>query len=268
MSGRRYSFQLLFCKGLQRRGKEIIIKRGEKKGALVPIYRLNEEILFPAPEHAEGSGLLAVGGDLRAERLLTAYRMGIFPWYGSGQPILWWSPDPRWILEPEELHISRRLRRVLKKEMFQVTFDQAFGQVIHGCAMVTRKEQHGTWITAEMEEAYTRLHEMGFAHSVESWREGKLVGGVYGVSLGRCFFGESMFFCKPDASKVAFVTLVQRLRQWEFQLIDAQVTTPHLARFGAKAISRALFLDRLQEAVAYPTIKGNWNAAGASNVDT
>lgn len=228
----------------------------------MPIYRLNEEILFPAPDQAEQNGLLAFGGDLGAERLLLAYRMGIFPWYGPGQPILWWSPDPRWIVEPEELHISRRLRQVLKKGVFRVTFDQAFKEVIHACAVVRRKGQRGTWITAEMEKAYTRLHEMGFAHSVESWFQGKLAGGMYGVSLGRSFFGESMFFYETDASKVALVTLVLRLRQWGFRLIDAQVTTPHLESLGAKRIPRPLFLERLEEALAYPTLRGSWNTAG------
>lgn len=226
----------------------------------MPIYRLSEEMFFPRPDQAEPNGLLAFGGDLRAERLLLAYRMGIFPWYGAGQPILWWSPDPRWILEPEELHISRRLRQVLKKGVFRVTFDQAFREVIHACAAVRRKGQRGTWITAEMEKAYTRLHEMGFAHSVESWFQGKLAGGMYGVSLGRCFFGESMFFYVTGASKVALVTLVCRLKQWRFRLIDAQVTTPHLVGLGARGISRSLFLERLEEALTYPTLKGSWTA--------
>lgn len=234
----------------------------------MPIYRLSQEVFFPEPDDAEESGLLAVGGDLRVERLLLAYRMGIFPWYGPGQPILWWSPDPRWILEPEELHISRRLRQVLKKEIFQVTFDQAFGQVIHACAVVRRKGQRGTWIVPEMENAYIRLHEMGFAHSVESWFQGKLSGGVYGVSLGKCFFGESMFFYETNASKVALVTLVWLLRQWGFQLIDAQVTTPHLVSMGAKGVPRSLFLERLEKALAYPTLRGSWNGAGARSGDT
>lgn len=229
------------------------------------IYRLSEDIFFPAADHAEENGLLAVGGDLSVERLLLAYRMGIFPWYGPGQPVLWWSPNPRWILEPEELHVSRSLRQILKKGIFQVTFDRAFGQVIHACAVVARKGQRGTWITPEMEKAYVRLHQLGFAHSAESWFQGKLAGGVYGVSLGKCFFGESMFFYRTGASQAALVTLVWHLREWKFRLIDAQVTTPHLARLGAKEIPRNLFLARLEEALAYPTRRGSWNVTDAGN---
>jgi leucyl/phenylalanyl-tRNA--protein transferase len=232
----------------------------------LPVYRLTDKIAFPPPVLADKSGLLAVGGDLKVERLLLAYRMGIFPWYGREQPILWWSPDPRWILELDDLHVSRRLQRSLKKGIFQVTFDQAFPQVIHACATVGRKGQHDTWITPEMESAYTRLHAMGFAHSVESWFEGDLVGGLYGVSLGKCFFGESMFFYKPDASKTALVRLVERLRVWRFRLFDAQVTTEHLTRMGAKAVSRRLFLKRLEEGLAYPSLKGSWHAAGPDDI--
>ncbi len=225
----------------------------------MPIYRLIEEIVFPPPDHAEADGLLAVGGDLSCERLLLAYQLGIFPWYSEEQPILWWSPDPRLILEPEEFRVSRRLRQTIKKGTFQLTFDQAFAKVIEACATSLRKGQCGTWITRDMQEAYTRLHLMGFAHSAESWFEGELVGGIYGVSLGRAFFGESMFFRKTDASKVALAFLVEHLKRWNFYMLDAQVTTRHLQSLGAKEIPRKLFLKKLSSALRFPTIRGNWN---------
>lgn len=225
----------------------------------MPVYRLTDEIVFPPPDHAEPDGLLAVGGDLSAERLLLAYQLGIFPWYSDGQPILWWSLDPRIILEPGEFHISRRLGQTLKKGIFKVTFDRAFAEVILACAASPRKGQHGTWITTEMMEAYIRLHQMGFAHSAESWLDGELVGGIYGISLGRCFFGESMFFSQTNASKVALATLVQQLITWDFHMIDAQVTTEHLIRLGAKDIPRRIFLERLEIALRFPTLKGSWD---------
>ena len=226
----------------------------------MPVYRLTDEMTFPHPVHAAPDGLLAVGGDLSPQRLLLAYRLGIFPWYSAGLPILWWSPDPRLVLEPQELRVSRRLRRLLKQEIFQVTFDRAFASVIHACATVPRREQDGTWITPEMEQAYIRLHELGYAHSAESWRDGRLAGGLYGVSLGRCFFGESMFHYETDASKAAFVILARHLQNWGFQMIDAQVTTRHLLSLGAKEVPRKVFLKKLREAVAAPTLKGKWNA--------
>jgi len=225
----------------------------------MPIYRLTDEIVFPPPDHAEPDGLLAVGGDLSVERLLLAYRLGIFPWYSDGQPVLWWSPDPRIILEPGEFHISRRLGQTLKKGIFKVTFDRAFAEVIRACAASPRKGQHGTWITTEMMEAYICLHQMGFAHSAESWLDGELVGGIYGISLGRCFFGESMFFSQTNASKVALATLVQQLITWDFHMIDAQVTSEHLIRLGAKEVPRHIFLKRLQAALRHPTQKGSWD---------
>lgn len=224
----------------------------------MPVYRLIDEIVFPPPDHAGPDGLLAVGGDLSSERLLLAYRLGIFPWYSEGQPILWWSPDPRLILEPEEFHISHRLRQILNKKTFQVTFDRAFASVIQSCAVAPRKGQDGTWITPEMQQAYVRLHQQGFAHSVESWLDAKLVGGIYGVSLGKCFFGESMFSYKSNASKVALATLVQSLKAWGFHMLDAQVTTRHLLSLGAKEIPRSLFLKRLEKALRFPTMKGKW----------
>lgn len=226
----------------------------------MPVYRLIDQIVFPPPEEAEPDGLLAVGGDLSSERLLLAYQLGIFPWYSERQPILWWSPDPRLVLEPEEFHVSRRLRQILNRGVFKVTFDQAFESVIRACASAPRPGQDGTWITPEMQEAYIRLHKEGFAHSVESWLDGELAGGIYGVSLGRCFFGESMFSQKSNGSKVALARLVERLRAWDFHMLDAQMPTRHMISLGAKEIPRAAFLKRLKEALRSATIRGKWPA--------
>lgn len=226
----------------------------------MPVYRLIDQIVFPPPEEAEPDGLLAVGGDLSSERLLLAYQLGIFPWYSERQPILWWSPDPRLVLEPEEFHVSRRLRQILNRGVFKVTFDQAFESVIRACASAPRPGQDGTWITPEMQEAYIRLHKEGFAHSVESWIDGELAGGIYGVSLGRCFFGESMFSQKSNGSKVALARLVERLKAWKFSMLDAQMPTRHMISLGAKEIPRAAFLKRLKEALRSATIRGKWPA--------
>jgi leucyl/phenylalanyl-tRNA--protein transferase len=224
----------------------------------MPIYRLIEELVFPPPEYADPSGLLAVGGDLSSERLLEAYRAGIFPWYSEEQPILWWSPDPRFILELDDFRISRSLRRTLKKAIFSVTFDRAFEEVIRACATVRREGQAGTWITSEMQEAYINLHGLGFAHSVECWFEGELAGGIYGVSLGKAFFGESMFHRKTDASKVALAHLVEKLKSWEFDFMDAQMATDHMISLGAKEIPRRLFLRRLRSTLHHPTKRWKW----------
>ncbi len=205
-----------------------------------------DDLSFPPLEKAmrEPNGLLAAGGDLSPERLLAAYRHGCFPWYQEGQPLLWWSPDPRTVLFPEELHVSRSLRKTLRQETFTVTFDRAFQAVIEGCAG-PRRYADGTWITTPMQNAYLALHRLGVAHSVEVWQDGRLVGGLYGLAMGQLFFGESMFSRATDASKVGFVTLVERLRDWGFKLIDCQMPTQHLASFGARAIPRATFAEAL-----------------------
>lgn len=224
----------------------------------MPIFRLVDEPVFPPPDYADPSGLLAVGGDLSCERLLEAYRLGIFPWYSDDQPILWWSPDPRLVLRLDEFKVSRSLRKTLNKAVFEVTFDRAFDAVIRDCASAPRQGQRGTWITKEMQEAYIELHGLGFAHSVETWRGDELAGGLYGVSLGKAFFGESMFHRRTDASKVALATLVEKLQAWNFHFIDAQMTTEHLLRLGAVEMPRRIFLKRLQSALRHPTKRGKW----------
>jgi len=223
----------------------------------MPIFRLDHRLSFPPVEHAE-DGLLAVGGDLRPERLLLAYRSGIFPWYSEGQPILWHSPDPRMVLVASALKVPRSLRKTMRRPAYRVTLDTAFARVVAACASVERPGQSGTWITPEMEAAYRELHRRGFAHSVEAWHEGRLVGGLYGVSLGAAFFGESMFALAPDASKVAFVRLVAQLVRWGIGLVDCQVHTDHLARFGAVEWPRKRYLAALKKALAAPTRSGPW----------
>jgi leucyl/phenylalanyl-tRNA---protein transferase len=219
----------------------------------MPVYRLREELVFPPPEFAEDNGLLAIGGDLSPARLLLAYSMGIFPWYNEEDPLLWWSPDPRCVLFPKDLHVSRSLAKVLRQERFKVTFNQAFGEVITACSQVKRKDGVGTWITLEMLEAYQRLHRLGCAHSIEAWQDGQLVGGLYGVGLGRFFFGESMFHRVSNASKVAFVTLVGTLAQRKFLLIDCQMPSQNLQTLGATNISRQRFLELLQKGGLIPS---------------
>ena len=225
----------------------------------MPIFRLVEDMVFPPPDYADPSGLIAVGGDLSSERLLEAYRVGIFPWYSDDQPILWWSPDPRFILELDEFKISRSLQKTLRRKIFQVTFDRVFEEVIAACSVVPREGQRGTWITEEMRDAYLELHGLGYAHSVESWFGGKLAGGLYGVSLGKAFFGESMFHHKTDASKVALATLVEKLKSWGFHFIDSQMTTEHMMSLGAKEVPRRIFLKRLQSALRHSTRRGKWH---------
>jgi leucyl/phenylalanyl-tRNA--protein transferase len=215
----------------------------------MPVFRLTDDIIFPPPEYAEEDGLLAVGGDLSEERLLLAYEMGIFPWFAEGSPILWWSPDPRLVLFPEEVKVSRSLKQTIRKGIYVVTMDAAFDAVIGNCAEVHRGKDGETWITQEMVDAYRKLHQSGRAHSIECWCREELVGGLYGVALGRAFFGESMFTKRTDASKVAFVKLVECLREWDFAFIDCQVTTGHLLSLGARNIPRAKFLKMLKNAL-------------------
>jgi len=224
----------------------------------VPVFRLDERLIFPSPDLAE-EGLLAVGGDLSPDRLLLAYAMGIFPWYDEGQPILWHSPDPRLVLQADDLHVPRSLERTLRRGTFRITFDAAFGRVVDACAAAVRPGQEGTWITGEMRRAYKRLHRLGYAHSAEAWRGDRLAGGLYGVSLGGAFFGESMFAREPDASKAAFVSLVRQLQRWGITLIDCQVATEHLARFGAHEWPRERFLAALGRALELPTRRGRWS---------
>lgn len=209
---------------------------------------------FPPLDRAlhEPNGLLAAGGDLSVERLIRAYRHGCFPWYQEGQPLLWWSPDPRTVLFPDELHLSRSLRKTLRQNIFQVTFDRDFAAVIRACA-APRDYTDGTWITPEMQSAYLELHRRGIAHSVEVWQDGTLVGGLYGLAMGRLFFGESMFSRTDNASKVGFATLVAQLKEWGFVLIDCQMPTQHLHSLGAREISRSQFADYLRRYLDCPS---------------
>jgi len=224
----------------------------------VPVFRLDERLVFPPVELAD-DGLLAVGGDLRPERLLLAYSQGIFPWYGKNLPILWHSPDPRMVLFPGELVVGRSLRKAIRKQPYQLRLDTAFAEVLRGCADVPRPGQRGTWLIPDMVGAYQRMHELGFAHSAEAWLGDELVGGLYGMSLGGCFYGESMFAKAPDASKIVFVALVRQLVAWGMTLVDCQVHTEHLERFGAREIPRAEFLEHLHGALELPTRRGAWS---------
>ena len=224
----------------------------------MPVYRIPDALVFPHPELSEPGGLLGVGGDLRPERLLLGYANGIFPWYSDGQPILWFSPDPRFVLPVDELRVPRSLRKRVRRGDYRITLDTAFPQVIAACKAAYRPGQSGTWITDDMQQAYVALHERGFAHSVEAWRGDELVGGLYGVAVGRLFSGESMFATASDASKVAFVWLVKQLEVWGFPLVDSQVGTDHLARFGGRDIDRADYLEALPALVDEPGRVGKW----------
>jgi len=227
--------------------------------SVVPVYMLDGSVRFPPPGHAEPSGLLAVGGDLRPERLLAAYAGGIFPWYSEGEPILWFSPDPRAVIDPARTRIPRGVRRtVARAGALRLTMDTAFGEVIRACADTERPDQSGTWITADMIRAYEHLHTLGFAHSVEAWDAHLLVGGVYGVSLGHYFAAESMFRRVSGASMAALVALLRQLDIWHFELLDCQMFTPHVGRLGAELRPRPAFLDALTRALEAPTRKGRW----------
>lgn len=224
----------------------------------MPVFQLSDRIQFPPPHLAEKGGLLAVGGDLSPKRLLAAYENGIFPWYMDGEPILWWSPDPRLVLYPCDFKVSKSLKKTIAKNRFHITLDTAFAAVIRECSAVRLNNGEQTWIGDDMMMAYIRLHQTGYAHSVEVWHDEKLVGGLYGVALGKSFFGESMFTRMSNASKTAFYFLVKFLDRLNFDMIDCQIPTDHLKRFGAKEISRKLFLKQLEKTLQTPTLKGPW----------
>lgn len=224
------------------------------------VWLKDEEIAFPHPSQATKEGILAIGGDLSEARLLLAYQKGIFPWYTEDEPILWWSPDPRFVLFPDELKVARSMRPYFNQRKFEVTYDQDFEGVIRGCQNRSDGDRvAGTWITEDMVAAYTALHRKGYVHSVEVWKEGELAGGLYGLSLGKVFFGESMFTRVSNASKFGFISLVRKLKEKGFWLIDCQQQTHHLASLGARSIPRKKFLDILQKNEQEPTLLGNWN---------
>lgn len=227
----------------------------------MPVYRLTDRLAFPPPEGADPNGIVAVGGDVRPERLLLAYSLGIFPWpHEEDDPLLWFSPDPRFVLSLDRVQVGRSLKKVIRRGTYEVRFDTRFREVMEACAHTKRPNQRGTWITRELVKGYVGLHQLGFAHSIEAFDGEALVGGLYGVSLGRAFFGESMFATSPDASKVAFVTLLGHLKSWGFDFVDCQVHTDHLERFGAEEWPREVYLDVLRDAVATPTRRGAWVA--------
>lgn len=209
------------------------------------MYFLGDELFFPPVEHASPEGVVAVGGDLSVDRLMLAYRSGIFPWFEDGDPVIWWSPDPRMVLFPDELRVTRSMRQFMRNTSLKVTRDKAFGRVIQECALIPRPGQSGTWITDTMVEAYTQLHDLGLARSVEVWDGEELVGGLYGIDLGNVFCGESMFAKRNNASKLAFITLVRELQEKNYDLIDCQVYTDHLAGLGAREIPREVFMSYL-----------------------
>ena len=224
----------------------------------MPIYQLIDAPIFPDPMLANEDGLLAVGGDLSPERLLNAYSYGIFPWFNEGEPILWYALNPRMVLFPNRFKVSKSLRKTVKSNKFQIKFDTQFEEVIEACAVVSRNGQQGTWINSQMKEAYIELHKLGFAHSVETYLNDELVGGLYGVALGKAFFGESMFHKVTDASKVAMYHLIMKLKSWDFQIIDAQQSTAHLKSLGAEEISLTEFLEHLDNAIDEDAHVGKW----------
>lgn len=221
----------------------------------MPVFQLDDNLVFPPVELAEPDGLLAVGGDLSVERLVLAYSSGIFPWYSQGSPILWWSTDPRCVLFPQSLHIPKSMHKVMKRNCFRFTVNTCFYDVITACSTSFRAGQNGTWIVPDMVRAYCRLHEAGIAHSIEVWQGHTLVGGLYGIALGRAFFGESMFYDVPNASKAAIIWLIQRLAELEFQIVDCQQETEHMLRFGAECIARNKFISILSKAIRMSPIK-------------
>lgn len=225
----------------------------------MPLFRLSERLDFPPAWLARSDGLLCIGGDLSAQRILLAYENGIFPWFSENEPILWWSPDPRLVLFPGNIKVSRSLNKKIKKKSFHLTVDHAFEETILSCSKPRRKEYPGTWLVEEMIAAYVHLHKLGYAHSIETWKEDRLVGGLYGICLGGMFFGESMFSFENDASKIALTALALYLKQNRFDLIDCQVTTSHLLSMGATEISRNSYLDIIQKSVKRTDIKNMWD---------
>lgn len=224
---------------------------------MIQIPYLQNELSFPPVESATPDGLLAYGGDLSPNRLLLAYKSGIFPWYNSSDPILWWSPDPRLVLFLDEFILRKSLKKRMKH--FEVRYDTAFAQVMQECGSISRDGQNGSWIIPEVIEAYGVLHDMGYAHSIEAWQDGKLVGGLYGVVIGKMFYGESMFAKVSDASKVAFASLIERLKKEGFEMIDCQIPSPHLKSLGAREISRKEFMKHLQNQIYKDFAPGHWN---------
>ena len=227
----------------------------------MPVFQLTNKLIFPSAELAEDNGLLAVGGDLSPERLLLAYRNGIFPWYSEGDPILWWSPSPRLVIFPADFKIPKRLSRLMRQEKFSITIDHAFRQVIAACASTDKRREKGTWITNDMLVAYCQLHDKGYAHSIECWLDDELTGGLYGISLGGIFFGESMFSAQPNSSKIALVHLLKKMQEWDFDLIDCQMKTEHLMQFGAREISGTDFREILAISIESTDHKGKWRPA-------
>lgn len=225
----------------------------------MPVYQLSSEVLaFPPATVANDEGLLAIGGQLREDWLLTAYAQGLFPWYSAGEPIMWWSPDPRCVLVPAEVKVQKSMRPLLNSEEYVFRFDTDFTQVIENCAEIPRHNQPGTWITTEMKEAYRRLHKIGMAHSAEVWRDDELVGGLYGVSIGRVFFGESMFSKEPNTSKLALIRMCRWLQERDFVMVDCQISSDHMSRMGAIEVSRHHFLEALGEGLTERSLKGKW----------
>ncbi len=230
----------------------------------MPVFYLNNKDRFPPVSLAEENGIIAVGGDLSPGRLIEAYKSGIFPWFSEGDPIIWWSPDPRFVVFPGEVNISKSMKQELRRGTFTITADKAFEQVIQECRR-PRKHESETWITGEIVKGYTELHKEGFAHSVEAWKDGELAGGLYGVSLGKCFFGESMFSKVKNGSKAAFITLAERLKDLDFDLIDCQVYTAHLESLGAVEIPRDEFSAILKYSLSKETLQGDWSQNGLFN---
>ena len=224
----------------------------------MPVFILSQDATFPSARLANPDGILAIGGDLSQKRLLSAYSQGIFPWYTEGEPIIWWSPDPRTVLFPEQLHVSRSMRRILNRNPFSIKINHNFTEVIRLCQSVDRKNEQGTWITKEMINAYIGLHQAGYAHSIEVYQRKELVGGFYGIALGRCFFGESMFHIQPNASKYGFIKFVQQILKEGFLFIDCQISSHHLRSLGAHDIPRERYLILLKEGVKKKPVKWDW----------